>query len=160
MVNQASSLKGDAFFVKMATVLKVIRNIQAVNQQTIAEESIQNTAKQYLEKQQKQMYEGIGKDGAPILPDYAPRTIQIKRRKGQRTDVVTLRDKGDFYKDQYLDVRGSTFVIDSANPKTQDLVDKYGEKIFGLSTEYQKAYVQEDLQPEFQRSIKQAMKLK
>jgi hypothetical protein len=144
----------------MATVSQVIRNVRAVGQQEIAQESIQATAPQYLEKQKAQLSEGLNKDGSPILPKYAPRTVQIKKRKGQRTDVVTLRDTGDFYQDTFLDVRDSSFVIDSANPKTQDLLDKYGEDIFGIGGDFKASYVNEDLKPVFQKSIKQAMKLK
>ena len=41
---------------------------------------------------------GVDGDNKKILPSYANRTIADKKKKGQRTSHVTLRDTGGFYK--------------------------------------------------------------
>jgi hypothetical protein len=59
-----------------------------------------------------------------------------KRKKGQPTDRVTLKDTGDFYSSfQVLPFKGG-FIID-ADPIKEDtnLFDRYGEDILGLNDE-------------------------
>lgn len=63
---------------------------------------------------------------------YTPYTISIKEIKGQPTDRVTLRDTGAFHRSFMVEVGPDSFYITATDPKTQDLVNKYGGKIFGL----------------------------
>lgn len=99
------------------------------------------------------MYEGINSDGEIRKPDYTPTTVSIKIRKGQRHDVVTLKDKGDFYQAMGIDIRADEFIVTSFDPKTGKLVNKYGEEIFGLSEKYKALYIVENLRPEFKSVI-------
>lgn len=85
-----------------------------------------------------QLYEqGINRTGVKIesyMP-YSPITIEIKQGKGQPTNRVTLRDEGDFEASFYLIVNDEQFEITASDIKTEDLVYKYGEEIFGLTEE-------------------------
>lgn len=87
---------------------------------------------------QDQLYnKGItstSKDISSYRP-YKSLTIKIKQEKGQPTDRVTLRDRGDFYEGFYVRYFEGGFLINSTDDKTQELKDKYGQDIFGLTNE-------------------------
>lgn len=86
----------------------------------------------------EQLYErGVNSVGVAIdsYAPYAPYTILVKQQKGQPTDRVTLRDTGEFHKSFILVIDSTGFYITATDPKTWDLVDKYGDKIFGLTPE-------------------------
>jgi hypothetical protein len=87
----------------------------------------------YLNTEQ-QLYLGIDSLGNS-LGEYAPSTIAIKKRKGQPTDRVTLKDTGDFYKDFDIIVDEEGFIITNVNEKTLSLTDRYGNDIFGITDE-------------------------
>lgn len=71
--------------------------------------------------------------GRAITPGYTPFTVKLKRQKGQPTDRVTLRDTGDFHSSIYLVFQGDRFLVAADDPKTADLVAKYGTQIFGMT---------------------------
>jgi hypothetical protein len=142
------------------TIKGLYKKVEKLNTDEIAAESIEVSAAGYVENQQDQMYEGINSDGKQRQPAYSPVTVQIKRSKGQRVDVVTLNDTGDFYQGIFVDVRDNTLVIDSGDSKTADLLDKYGEEIFGLTGEFKRTYVNDHLRPAFKQKIESATGLK
>jgi len=67
---------------------------------------------------------------------YSPFTIEEKKKKGQRTDHITLLDKGIFYKTFRVDVKNGEAII-TANPNRgdTDLFKEWGEDIVGLTDE-------------------------
>lgn len=80
-----------------------------------------------------QLYnEGIDKFGVK-LREYKDITKKLKAAKGQRTDHTTLKDSGDFYKSYFLKIFSDSFEINSDDPKRDDLFQKYGSGIFGLT---------------------------
>ena len=85
-----------------------------------------------------QLYDkGITSKSKSILSykPYRRLTIQIKQDKGQPTDRVTLKDRGDFYEGFYIEYFEEGFLINSTDEKTKKLKAKYGEDIFGLTNE-------------------------
>lgn len=94
---------------------------------------------------ESQLYErGIDADGNS-LGEYTPFTVETKRRKGQPTDRVTLKDEGDFHRGFFATTDKFPIVFGSSDPKADMLEDKYGN-IFGLTTDNKKAFV-EDIKP-------------
>lgn len=84
----------------------------------------------------RQLYEqGVDGNGDFVAPPYRPSTIRRKIRKGQPTNRVTLKDKGDFHGSFYLIFREGEFEISAKDPKRERLVRKYGKPIFGLTEE-------------------------
>lgn len=81
---------------------------------------------------------GINGKDVKIM-SYAPykaSTIKNKRRKGQPTTRVTLRDTGDFAGEgfvKFVDGPSGGFAVTSADWKTEKLVGKYGPEIFRLT---------------------------
>lgn len=90
--------------------------------------------KEILDLNREQLYE-FGHNPLGIsIGSYSPKTISIKKEKGQPYDRVTLRDTGDFYAAFHLKVDKAGFSISSTDWKTGELLDKYGN-VFGLTTE-------------------------
>lgn len=69
--------------------------------------------------------------------EYGEMKAQMNPFAGGKVD---LRLTGAFHKAMNAKVNGNLLIIDSTDPKRNKLVDKYGEKIFGLSTKNQKRY--------------------
>ncbi len=91
---------------------------------------------------ENQLFKGIRSDGTEITPPYTGYTISIKTEKNQPTDRVTLKDTGDFYESFVAYVDGSKDIIITSNPIkvdefgfTTNLIEKYGDKIEGLTEE-------------------------
>ena len=96
---------------------------------------LQRFEKQVLDMNRDQLYEkGINHDGESI-GRYAPSTVREKRKKGQPTDRVTLRDKGDFHDEFFIDYDPDAAYIESRDQKTPTLVTDWGPRIFGLTEE-------------------------
>lgn len=86
-----------------------------------------------VETQTERLWKGILSDDGNIVPEYTFVTTDIKLRKGQPVDRVTLKDTGDFYNEIYARQHGQEVIIDSSDNKSGKLKEKYGEKIFGLT---------------------------
>lgn len=83
-----------------------------------------------------QLYDrGVNSLGTEIMSyrPYAPLTVSIKKQKGQPYSRVTLRDTGDFHRSFTVEAGPESFVITATDRKTQELAEKYGREIFGLT---------------------------
>ena len=72
------------------------------------------------------------------LPDYRPFTIASKQGKSGFagiTEHMTLFGEGEFHEGFTLDATKFPLFIDSKDSKTNDLVNRYTEDIFGLTKE-------------------------
>lgn len=103
---------------------------------------------------------GINGKGEKIMSymPYKPRTIQIKRRKGQPTTRVTLRDTGSFHESMFVVFDADGFYITSDDIKTDALVEKYGEEIFRLTNKNFTRIIRSHVRKELVRRIKKAIK--
>lgn len=103
---------------------------------------------------------GINGKGEKIMSyaPYKPITIQIKKKKGQPTTRVTLRDTGDFHKSMFVVFDSEGFYITSSDEKTPELIEKYGEEIFRLTnknfTRIIRSHVRKELVKRTKRMIK------
>ena len=89
---------------------------------------------------------------------YAPSTIKKKKRKGQPTTRVTLRDTGDFHKAAYVIFDRDGFYITSSDYKTVFLTKKYGDEIFRLTdknfTRIIKSHIRKELIKRTRRALR------
>jgi hypothetical protein len=85
------------------------------------------------ELQQGQLNEGNRGDNTKITPEYTPYTKVLKRAKGQPSDRVTLKDRGDFWESITTSPTDRFVEIYATDYKTNDLLAKYGEEILGLN---------------------------
>jgi hypothetical protein len=117
------------------------RRLDGFDLMTEVKDVIVETGEELADFNRKQLDSGIRSTGSEIKPAYAPLTILLKDQKGQPTDRVTLKDTGDFYQGITVDVNSETFDLTSTDDKTEDLVKKYGNRIFGLTNESRGEYV-------------------
>lgn len=106
--------------------------------------------------------EQFGVDGAnkPITPEYTPYTVQIKRSKGQRTDHVTLLDKGGFHNSFFITFFGTkdrtrAFETNASDSKASDLAAKYGDEIIDLNETSVQILIDEIIKPNLARKLLQ-----
>ena len=98
----------------------------------------------------KQLYnKGVNALGVSIMDyrPYQPLTIMLKSEKGQPTDRVTLKDTGDFYESMRVEADRTQFEIVADDWKTDELKEKYGDAIFGLTDENKGDLIWEKLYP-------------
>ncbi len=94
-----------------------------------------------LEANKKQLDDGQYHTGSPIKPDYMPST---QKRKGGRV-TPDLLDKGDFRDDFFVDINETSILINSTDPKTEKLTEKYTDKIFGVNVKTLRVILNEDV---------------
>jgi hypothetical protein len=133
----------------MSTISQLIRNVQAINVSDVIQESIDDTKQALVRLQKLQMLFGERSDGKKI-GKY--RSIPYAVRKQAQNPLagfkqVDLRLHGDFHGGLFADVRDDKVVFDSLDSKTEILVEKYGEKIFGLNKKNAVEYSQNHLAP-------------
>lgn len=120
----------------MVTVAEMRRRFDTVGITELTADAMEQNADEVVEFNREQMNEkGVDKTGRQIRPKYTPFTVSVKRQKGQPFDRVTLRDTGEFQSRMHLQIQRDTFGISSDDYKTSSLVEKYGEDIFGLTSE-------------------------
>lgn len=103
---------------------------------------------------------GINGRGKKIM-DYAPykpKTIKIKKKKGQPTTRVTLRDTGDFHNSMYVVFDAEGFYVTASDEKTPKLVEKYGEEIFRLTDKNFTRIIRSHVRKELVKRLKQAIR--
>ena len=114
--------------------------------------------KQYiiLQNTRGQLFKGVDAEDVlleSIGGDYTAYTIDLKDRKNQPTDRVTLKDTGDFYKSFSVDVDASSFTIEANYIKGgQDLRDRWGDSLAGL-TDDSKTLLAKFVLPEIRKFV-------
>lgn len=114
-----------------------LSNLKRIDLYAICQEwfDLNTTNDLVVKLQQEQLYSGVRSDNSEITPPYTSFTEQTKIRKGQPFDRVTLKDTGAFYESINLSITKQFAEIFATDPKTNDLQEKYGENILGLTPE-------------------------
>ena len=86
---------------------------------------------------------------------YTARTIQIKQRKGQPYDRVTLRDTGEFYSSLHVEFDDDGFYVTSTDDKAKYLLARYGKTIFRLTNQNFTELLRNYIRPELQQKLKE-----
>lgn len=139
------------------TIDKLIANLKSVKMQDVISSSIDATRYEAVEAQRDQMLHGKASDGKLIGKYKNPKYAQKKYAQNSEAGLgnVDLYLKGDFQKDVFIDTRDKSVVFSSADSKLEDLVDRYGDRIFGLSPSYAAQYSARHIAPEAIKRIKQ-----
>jgi hypothetical protein len=145
----------------MTTILSMIKRVQSFDVTKAAAEAMEEAAPLLTDRQKDQLLEGKNAKGQKIgryrNPAYARMKAAMNPVPG--LGVPDLKLTGDFWKGIYVDIRGDRVIIDSVDEKTQDLVDKYSEAIFGLNKNTKAEFVREDLRPVFIKTVREKLKL-
>ena len=105
----------------------------------------------------QQMEQGINSEGNRILPEYAPSTKAIKRKKSQPVDKVTLKDTGQFHSQVRVKRYPSKKELVSYDSKSEKLQTKYGPEILGLTDENM-TIIKENMKPLMISDIRNLLK--
>lgn len=103
---------------------------------------------------------GINGKGKKIM-DYMPytaTTIRIKKKKGQPTTRVTLRDTGDFHNSMFVVFDAEGFYVTASDDKTPKLIEKYGDEIFRLTDKNLTRIIRSHIRKELVKRLKKAVK--
>lgn len=103
---------------------------------------------------------GINGKGEKIM-DYMPyttTTVRIKKKKGQPTTRVTLRDTGDFHNSMFVVFDAEGFYVTASDDKTPELIEKYGDKIFRLTDKNLTRIIRSHIRKELVKRLKKAVK--
>lgn len=102
-------------------------------------------------------HRGINGRGEKIMSyaPYAASTIKKKKKKGQPTTRVTLRDTGAFHEAMHIVYDKDGFYITSSDKKTEWLVPKYREEIFRLTDDNFNRILKNHIKKELVKRIKQ-----
>lgn len=84
---------------------------------------------------------------------YSEKTLASKKKKGQKTNIITLRDTGMFYNSMFLEIDGSNYEVSSKDSKAAILVDSYGEAILDLTFKQQNDVVENIVDPDLQKYL-------
>lgn len=107
----------------------------------------------------QQMLSGIRADGSEIAPEYSPITVAYKKLRNQPSDRVTLKDSGDFQRYMFADVNHFPIIFDSQDWKTDRLVKKYGEQIFGLTEANKKEFSEHEIRNDVEALFKKLLRV-
>ena len=143
-----AGLKKTVSRVKGDFIVDVIKSIVEENSNEIID---LNTEKQLFDK-------GIGSDGKELTPEYSNPYKKLKQALNQPSDRVTLRLEGDFYKSFEVIIGQQQFLINATDKKTSWLIKRYGQRVFGLTSNnlslFREIVVKPDLLKEIRKQIK------
>ena len=126
----------------------------------VINKSIQNsisTNKAVLIEQQTggQFDKGQDSQGIQFVPKYAFSTKVAKRRKGQPTDRVTLKDTGKLYNNIEIQAQTTQAIITANVEYFKYLVAHYDKNtILGIQTEAMKDFLNKFTLPEIEKNFK------
>ena len=101
---------------------------------------------------------GINNKGQAIQPPYTVTTIRIKQKKMHPTNRVTLRDTGAFQESFFLDIGLDQFEVKASDEKTEELLNKYGRDVLGLTDENIRLLIEEKIHPVVVQTFDQIMR--
>lgn len=124
----------------------------------VTEEDIKNVilgavkkySKKIIEMNQNQLlFEGSDSKGKK-LKRYAAKWYEAYKMTLNPAGVTDLRLKGGFYASFFVETSKYPVILYASDPKTEDLVNKYGENIFGLNDEHKEILINEYIKKEIE----------
>ena len=115
--------------------------------------AMEMTADEATQQQRLQLQQGLRSDDS-TLPEYSFRSVF---QYGKPPGPIRLYDTGAFYRGMLLDVRKDIFILESADPKSTMLQNRYGKDILGLGTDALQKYIL-TLKPVFIQQIANYLK--
>lgn len=131
----------------MAKISDIKERVTKLDVSEVIENAIIDTQKDLVKYQKEQMLHGVRKSGKKIgkykSPAYAKKKFQMNSKAGLGNKDLKLT--GDFHSRVLVDVRGKEVIVSSDDPKTEKIVEREGDDIFGLSKEFAKQYSNNEL---------------
>ena len=144
-----------------AGLKKTVSRIQSDFVVDVVKSIVEENANEIIDLNTKdQLYkDGIGSDGQKLKPAYSNPYKKLKKALSQPTDRVTLRLDGDFYNSFEIIIGNEQFRINATDRKTEWLIKRYGEKVFGLTKDNLDLFRQIVIKPELLKEIRKKIKI-
>jgi hypothetical protein len=144
-----------------AGLKKTVNRIQSDFVVDVVKSIVEDNANEIIElNTEKQLFErGIGSDGRKLTPAYSNPYKKLKKALSQPADRVTLRLDGDFHKSFEVIIGNQQFRINATDKKTEWLIKRYGERVFGLTKDNLDLFRQIVIKPELLKEIRKKIKL-
>lgn len=150
----------------MSTILDLLEKVELFDAERVFIESIEETDNYAIDMNTDQLYHGWTSEEERLIPsygfDYGFMKNMMNSLPGFRNPDLKLT--GDFHDAFFVSrekLYSGYFEIDSTDWKTQHLVNRYGEKIFGLNpdneTEYFRGHVMDQFAVEVMNRLNLTM---
>jgi hypothetical protein len=121
----------------MAKKIWLVTRLEQLNNGKLIEflqECLNEEEKFITQLNKTQLEKGIKADNK-LMPDYSPRTINQRQIDGNpvKGKLIALYDTGEFWNAFWSEARDKKLIMGSDDWKTESLIAKYGETIFGLT---------------------------
>jgi len=125
------------------TISEAFNRVKRLDARTESRIIIELTGDEIILLNQAQLYtQSIDRDGDPLGGYFSQAYEDLKKGLNpQLGGLVDLNLTGDFYGGFYVSVGDTEFVIGSTDEKSQQLENKYGKWIFGLTEESRATYI-------------------
>lgn len=140
----------------MLTFVGLRRKFETLDTDKVVIDSMNATADDLEEKNRERMLDGVKADGS-VMPHYSYISQTVY---GYPDEPIKLRDTGAFQRAIVVKLEGGKVVTESTDEKTDMLVERYGEDIFGTFGDYKSEYLKDSLRPEINRRINEHTGLK
>lgn len=144
----------------MEAIDNLINRLENYNENIISylEEATKEAEEKIIDLNIYQLYEyGENRDERKITPEYTPQTVAIKKRKGQPTNRVTLRDTFDFQGSFFIRYETDGFAISASDWKTEYLTRRYGDEILGLQDKHVAYLCESEYIPKLIKELRKAI---
>lgn len=140
----------------MATIGNMLRRFENLDTDKIISETMEESKETLADLNAEQINTGLKADGE-LMPDYSIRSVV---QYGKPAGPIRLRDTGAWQAGLYVTVEGDKVVFNNTDNKDQQLTERYGEDIKGLSDKYKNEAIREKVRPEFNSKMEAATGLK
>lgn len=144
----------------MASSYELKNRILGLNIHAIAEQSVEETKDQIIDRQQEQLRYGLRSDGKKIgkykNDSYARKKNAMNPLAGFGN--VDLKLEGGYHGNLQVDVAPDVYKIYDTDVKAPDLEKKYDNPL-GLTTDHKKNYANQDVRPVLMKKVKGQLKL-
>lgn len=151
----------------MGTAAELLKDLQAVNVEQVAKDSINATSEDFSDLNREQLMNGLRSDGKKVMdrPGFPYKNLKYARFKQGKNSKPGLMNPdlnltGAFHRGIAMEVRNNDIIVESSDGKAAELESKYGGTIYGLNVKSQDEYNQESFLPQLFQNIEKLTGLK
>ena len=147
----------------MATVLDMIDNLNGLDIHKEAIAAIEKTAGKMADLNREQLSAGYDSRGHKLSPHYSSRKYATMKNAMNPEPGMWHPDlilTGAFVDSFKVNVAGNDIEFEATDPKSDDLLERYGDDVLGLFDTEQEYYNERIFFPEFAGAIAEATGLK
>jgi len=140
-------------------LLNLINGLKSLDVEAEVVKIVEDNKPRITELMQEQLSAGKDIDGDKRVDGYRPLTIYLKKKYGiglgAETNRVTFFMEGNLYNSLFTQVRGKKYNIFSPLPTYTKMLDRIGDKQFGVDPDQRLEFAKTVTLPEFGKVLKQ-----